>query len=131
MRRRPLRKPSTEHRMKTDISDATTDETDPSLPSNTIFELLLEEQRRYALYYLSEKVGAVSLEDLIDGIADREGQSTRDRIDRITVEFHHNHLRKLIDADVLRYDADAGTVERRAAASALDPYLELASVADL
>ncbi|MGQ3411225.1 DUF7344 domain-containing protein [Natrinema sp. LN54] len=114
--------------MKTDTSDANPVGTDRSLPSNTIFELLLEEQRRYALYYLSEKVGAVSLEDLIDRIADREGQSTRERIDRITVEFHHNHLRKLIDADVLRYDADAGTVERRAAARLLDPYLELASV---
>lgn len=114
--------------MKPDTSDANAVRTDRSLPSNTIFELLLEEQRRYALYYLSEKVGAVSLEDLIDRIADREGQSTRERIDRITVEFHHNHLRKLIDADVLRYDADAGTVERRAAARSLDPYLELASV---
>ncbi|ELY67951.1 DUF7344 domain-containing protein [Natrinema versiforme] len=117
--------------MKTDISDATTAETDSSITSDTIFELLLEEQRRYALYYLSGNLGAVSLADLVERIADREGRSTRERIERITAEFHHNHLQKLIDADVLRYDADAGTVERRAAASALDPYLELAFVNDL
>ncbi|WP_255681836.1 hypothetical protein [Natrinema sp. SYSU A 869] len=40
-------------------------------------------------------------------------------------------MRKLVDSDVLRYDADAGTVERRAAARSLDPYLELAYVNDL
>ncbi|WP_255681835.1 hypothetical protein [Natrinema sp. SYSU A 869] len=43
--------------MKTDISDAKSADTDQILPSNTIFELLLAEQRRYALYYLSRKVG--------------------------------------------------------------------------
>ncbi|MDS0475175.1 hypothetical protein [Natrinema sp. 1APR25-10V2] len=117
--------------MKTDISDVNTVETDATLPTNTVFELLLEEQRRYALYYLSRKVGAVSVEDLVDRIADREGERTRERIEQLTVEFHHNHLRKLVDSKVLRYDADAGTVERRAAARSLDPYLELAFVTDL
>ena len=117
--------------MKTDISDVNAAEADATLPTNTVFELLLEDQRRYALYYLSRKVGAVTIEELVDRIADREGEPTRDRIEQIAVEFHHNHLRKLVDSKVLRYDADAGTVERRAAARSLDPYLELAFVTDL
>ncbi|MBZ6495478.1 DUF7344 domain-containing protein [Natrinema longum] len=116
--------------MTTDISDAKPVDIDPSLAQNTIFELLLEERRRYALYYLSRTVGAVSLEDLIDRIADRT-DADHDGSDRIAVEFHHNHLRKLIDAGVLRYDEDAGTVERRTAARSLDPYLELTYVDDL
>ncbi|WP_226480518.1 DUF7344 domain-containing protein [Natrinema amylolyticum] len=116
--------------MMTDISDAKSVETDGSLPSNTIFELLYDEHRRYALYYLSRRVGAISLEDLVDRIADRE-DADRDGIERIAVTFHHNHLRKLIDSKVLRYDADAGTIERRTAARSLDPYLELAYVDDL
>ncbi|QLG49217.1 DUF7344 domain-containing protein [Natrinema halophilum] len=117
--------------MKTDITDGDATGTEATLPPDTVFELLLEEQRRYALYYLSRKVGAVSVEELVDRIAHREGQPTRERIDQIGVEFHHNHLRKLVDSNVLRYDTNAGTVERRAAASTLDPYLELAFVTDL
>ncbi|WP_226004186.1 DUF7344 domain-containing protein [Natrinema salinisoli] len=116
--------------MTTDISDAKSMETDGFLSSNTIFELLCDDHRRYALYYLSRRVGAISLEDLVDRIADREDVD-RDGIDRIAVAFHHNHLRKLIDSEVLRYDPDAGTVERRSAARSLDPYLELAYVDDL
>jgi len=80
---------------------------------------------------LSRKVGAVSLEELVDRIAHREGNPTGDRLEQIAVEFHHNHLRKLVDSKVLRYDADAGTIERRAAARSLDPYLELAFTTDL
>ncbi|ELY84085.1 DUF7344 domain-containing protein [Natrinema altunense] len=111
--------------MTTKPVDATPTETELSLPSNLIFELLLDDQRRYALYYLSRNVEAVSLEVLIDRIADREGVDN-DGIDCIAIEFHHNHLRKLIDSDVLQYDSDAETVERRTAARSLDPYLELA-----
>ncbi|WP_254525153.1 DUF7344 domain-containing protein [Natrinema caseinilyticum] len=117
--------------MKTDISDADVSGTDVTLPSNTVFELLLDEQRRYALYYLSRKVGAVTIEELTERIADRDENPTPERVEQITVEFHHNHLRKLVESEVLRYDADAGTVERRAAARTLDPYLELAFVGDL
>ncbi|PGF16503.1 hypothetical protein CP556_10495 [Natrinema sp. CBA1119] len=117
--------------MKTDISDVNSSGSDTSLHSNTVFELLCEDHRRYALYYLSRKVGAVSLEELVDRIAHREGNPTGDRLEQIAVEFHHNHLRKLVDSKVLRYDADAGTIERRAAARSLDPYLELAFTTDL
>nr|WP_254531644.1 hypothetical protein [Natrinema gelatinilyticum] len=72
----------------------------------------------------------MSIEELADRIADREGQPTPERAEQIVVEFHHNHLRKLVESEVLRYDADAGTVERQAAARALDPYLELVFVND-
>lgn len=130
MRRESPCKPSTEHTMKTDISNVDSFDADARLPTNTVFELLLEERRRYALHYLSQHVGALSIEDLVDGIAHMEGAS-RERLDEIDVEFHHNHLRKLVDANVLRYDRDAGTVERREAARALDPYLELAYVDDV
>ncbi|WP_254761939.1 DUF7344 domain-containing protein [Natrinema marinum] len=117
--------------MKTDTSDVHTPETDATLSTDTVFELLLDEQRRYALYYLSRRVGAVSIEELVEQIADHEGVPTRDRVEQISVEFYHNHLRKLVDSKVLRYDAETGTVERLAAARSLDPYLELAYVADL
>ncbi|SIR66538.1 DUF7344 domain-containing protein [Natronorubrum thiooxidans] len=117
--------------MNTDITNVEAAGTNAGLPSDTVFELLLEDRRRYALYYLSRKVGAVSLDELVARIAHREGTPTRDRREAIRLEFHHNHLRKLIEADVLKYDADAETVERKPAARALDSYLELAFVDDL
>ncbi|MFA9417044.1 hypothetical protein [Natrinema sp. HArc-T2] len=117
--------------MKTDTSNATRTDTDDRLSPTVIFELLCEDHRRYALSYLSQKVGAVSLEELIDWLAHRGGEQAPERIDRLTVEFHHNHLRELLDAGVLRYDAEDGTVERQAVARSLDPYLELATDDDL
>ncbi|MFD1563434.1 hypothetical protein ACFR99_07725 [Haloarchaeobius amylolyticus] len=117
--------------MKTDTANANRTDADDSLTPAAIFELLCEDHRRYALSYLSRKVGAVSLADLVDWLAHRDGEPTPERIDRLTVEFHHNHLRKLLDAGVLRYDAETGTVERRARALSLDPYLELAADDDL
>ncbi|MXV61392.1 hypothetical protein GS429_04795 [Natronorubrum sp. JWXQ-INN-674] len=117
--------------MKTDTANVETPNADASLSSNTVFELLLEERRRYALYYLSRKVGAVSLEEIVERIAHTEGEPTRERLEEIALEFHHNHLRKLVDAAVLQYDSETGTLERRSAARVLDPYLELAYVDDL
>ncbi|ELZ19771.1 hypothetical protein C477_07328 [Haloterrigena salina JCM 13891] len=112
--------------MTTETSNAESRTGTDSLPANTIFELLLDDQRRDALYYLSGKVGAVALEDLVAQVALRDGEASGTRVDAITAGFRHNHLPKLIDAAVVRYDTDAGTVERRPEAAALDPFLQLA-----
>lgn len=119
--------------MTTETTHVKSTSIDASLPTDTVFELLLEDPRRYALYYLSRKVGAVSLDELLEQLAHRDGTdgTTRPRLEELALEFRHNHLRTLVDADVLRYDAEAGTVERTAAATALDPYLELALVDDI
>ena len=112
--------------MTTDTSNVDSRTGTASLPANTVFELLLDEQRRDALYYLSQKVGAVSVDELTAQLAHGAGDPTRERLETIATGFHHAHLPKLIDAAVVRYDPDARTIERRTAAAALDPYLELA-----
>lgn len=112
--------------MTTDTTDVDVRTDTTSLSTNIVFELLLDEQRRDVLYYLSQKVGAVSIDELTAQLTHGSDNPTRDRLEEITTEFYHAHLPKLIDAAVVRYDPDAGTVERRAAAAALDPYLELA-----
>lgn len=111
--------------MTTEITHGDVSDTRATLSPATVFELLLDERRRHALYYLSRRVGAVPLEELVDGVARMEGERTRRRLDAIAIEFHHNHLDRLAEAGVLRYDRDAETVERRPAARALDPHLEL------
>lgn len=116
--------------MKTDTSNVESSNSAASLSANAVFELLLEEHRRDALSYLSQKVGAVSVDEIVEGIARRDAELTPERLEAISTRFHHAHLPKLIDAAVVRYDPVAETIERRAAASVLDPYLELASLED-
>lgn len=111
--------------MTTELTHGGPADTPPPLPPNTVFELLLSEQRRYALRYLSRRDGPVSLEEFVDGVARLQGEPTRQRLEELALEFHHNHLCRLAGAGVLRYDRDAGTVERRPGARALEPYLEL------
>ena len=111
--------------MTTETSNVESRTGTASLPANTIFELLLDDQRRDALYYLSGKVGAVALEDLVAQVALRDGEASGTRVEAIAAGFRHNQP-KLIDAAVVRYDAETGTIERRPEAAALEPFLQLA-----
>ncbi|MFU8868995.1 hypothetical protein [Natronococcus sp.] len=113
--------------MTTELTRESPAATPSELSPNTAFELLLDEQRRYALRYLSGRDGPIPFEEFVDGVARLQGMSARQRLEELALEFHHNHLCRLAGAGVLRYDRDAGTVERRPAARALEPYLELAA----
>lgn len=98
---------------------------DAQLPTDVVFDLLADARRRYALYYLSQRVGAISLEELVDSVAHHEGRVTENHLAEITLSFQHNHLGKLVDAGVVRYDIETNQIDRRPAATVLDPYLEL------
>ncbi|RQH01937.1 DUF7344 domain-containing protein [Natrarchaeobius oligotrophus] len=117
--------------MKTDTTNGNPTQRDATLSSNVVFDLLADERRRRVLYYLSHKVGPVSLDELAEYVADREEAPTSIRAAEIRLEFQHNHLWKLVDSDVLRYDPATDTVERKPAARSLDPHLELAFVEDI
>ena len=99
------------------------DESD--LSHNTLFDVLADSRRRYALYYLSRKVGAVALTDLTEQIAMWEEALTRDRCERILTGLHHIHLPKLVDAGLVRYDVERETIELLATADQMNPYLDL------
>lgn len=116
--------------MKTEPFNVNHPHSDSDLSVSTIFDLLGNHRRRYMLYYLSRKVGAVSLEEVAEGIALREGEPTRNRFERICTGLHHTHLPMLVDASVVRYDRDAGTITLLEAASQLDTFLELAMAHD-
>ncbi len=52
--------------------------TDAILPTETVFTLLSDNRRRYALYYLSQTVGlAVSVDTVIDELATTNGRARR------------------------------------------------------
>ncbi|MCU4742959.1 hypothetical protein OB955_18490 [Halobacteria archaeon AArc-m2/3/4] len=117
--------------MKTDTSDVKIPSNKRTLSANTVFELLQAQRRRYALHYLSQKVGAVPITELAEQIALWEGDPTYDRVERICTGLHHRHLPKLVDTQIVRYDPTAETVELQPLPANLESHLELAVLDDL
>jgi DNA-binding transcriptional ArsR family regulator len=120
-----------EFHMRTETTKSVTQSTDATdLSPTAIFGLLADDHRLYALDYPSQRVGAVSFEELADRLAVREGSDSddrRDRRDRIRASLVHHHLPRLADTGIVRYDPERGTVELRDASDRLRPYLQLAA----
>lgn len=98
--------------------------------TTAILALLANTRRRYALYALSHQIGAMSLGELAEQIAIYEGDSAYDQYERIVTSLHHTHLPKLVEAGIVRYDAEQETVRVETVAP-VKPYLELAIGDDL
>jgi hypothetical protein len=73
---------------------------------DTIFEVLVSERRRNALYALYRHAGPISLADLADEVASFEGEPT----ERVAASLHHTHLPKLVEVGVADYDAEQDLV---------------------
>lgn len=73
---------------------------------DTIFEVLVAERRRNALYVLYRHAGPISLADLADEVAALEGATT----ERVAASLHHLHLPKLVESGVADYDVEEGRV---------------------
>jgi hypothetical protein len=86
------------------------------LSKDTIFGLLRNQRRRYALQYLTSHAGVVRLSDLADALAEWELETEgayvthRDR-KRAYVSLYQTHLPKLDDADIIDYNQPRGTIE--------------------
>lgn len=84
-------------------------------PLDTVYELLANHRRRYALSCLNEHANPMSLADLADEVAVREnGTSTTEVSDEtikdIYISLYHVHIPKLEEANVVRYDQEEDTV---------------------
>lgn len=101
------------------------------LAASEVFSALAHDRRRYVLHYLSRRVGAVSIADLGEWIAIREGEPTADRYERILTDLYHTHLPGLAELDLLTYDLEREEVALAAAADGVRPYLDLAVEDDL
>lgn len=86
-----------------------------SLSRNDIFEVLSNERRRCALYYLQEQEGDVELTDVVDYVTAwqyDESISELDSNERMCVysALHQAHLPKLDDAGFVDYDSENGLI---------------------
>lgn len=81
--------------------------------TDRVLELLAENRRRYALYYLADRDAAVSVDDLANGVARMEAddEPSDERRDRVEVALTHTHLPTIERTEFVDYDQTDGTVE--------------------
>ena len=104
---------------------------EPNLSPTEIFSLLSNDERRYALHYLSTQVGAISLGEVAEQIAIRDHEPTKDRYERAYVGLIHIHVPKLENAGVVEYQPNDETIALSGSFDALLPYLNLAEANDV
>lgn len=102
---------------------------------STLFELLADVHRRRILLTLCRSESIQVPEDVRppgEGRTPRRQGTGPDRpaIDEqearpLALELHHRHLPKLVDAGVVEWDRDAGTVTRGPTFEAFEPALRL------
>jgi len=100
------------------------------LSENEIFEVLYNSRRRIVLTYLIADDGASTVGEMAEHIAAVENDTTVQQISsyerkRVYVGLYQNHLPMMDNVGVLEYDKNRGTVQLRACATQLEPYLEL------
>lgn len=98
---------------------------------DTVFDLLCDERRRYALYYLHERDGPVAVEELISAVVKwetdgRPSVEPSDAFDRVEIDLEHVHLPKSADVEFVQYDPDRGLVQVQGSPPEFDALLTVA-----
>lgn len=82
---------------------------------DTVFDLFSKERRRYVLYYLDQQEGSVSVDEVVNQVADWEAEGSHEDIpdekfDRIELSLRHMHLPKTAEVDFIEYLSDEGLI---------------------
>lgn len=95
----------------------------PSL--DLVFDLLADQRRRYALYYLYDSTdGVATVDEIADHVVSLEDQcQVDDPQSHVITALQHVHLPKLEDAGVLEHDTRSQTV-RYWSQPSLEEWLE-------
>ena len=99
------------------------------LTRDDLFEMLSNERRRCALYYLQQQDGPVELKDVVDYVTAWQYDSHLSEIDtseRMCVysALHQAHLPKLDEAGLIDYDSESRLIESRDELEYARLYLE-------
>jgi hypothetical protein len=99
-----------------------------TLTQDTAYELLSNKRRRFVISRLRRAEGAVSIDELAEGLAAweneiPESELTDTQIKRLYVSLYQIHVPKLEEAELVTYDKEEGQVRLTSAVSALDSYL--------
>jgi len=96
-----------------------------------VFDLLGEERRRYALYYLHEQDGPVPIEELVEVIVEWEEKPPEqdeswERFDEIALDLQHTHLPKTAEVDFVQYDQEKGIIQVQETPRKFDAFVTIA-----
>lgn len=87
---------------------------DSDIDVNTLFTLLVNQPRRYALYAMAESPESViEVDVLVDTIIAQAPESADPDREAIATELSRRHLPRLAEADVIEYDELNETVRYR------------------
>lgn len=80
-----------------------------------IFDLLRDERRRYALYYLEKRDGPVSVDEVAEQVAEWEtdttGSASAETFRDVKTKLCHTDLPKASEVKYVQYNSEEGTVE--------------------
>lgn len=79
-----------------------------------LFDLLSDERRRYALYYLEQQDGPVSLDETVEQVAEWETETEvvpEEKFDDVKIDLFHTDLPKASEVDYIHFDREKGVVE--------------------
>lgn len=101
------------------------------LELDTVYDILRDRYRRYALYYLQDHDPA-SAEELTEQIAiwetnAGESEDVDEIRERIALELRHTHLPKLRDTGVIEYDRRSETIRHGTPPEILQTALDSAA----
>jgi len=100
-------------------------EDSPSAPLTNALDILTNERRRHVLRVVGDQGEAMTLPDVADEVAVREyGRPLPDiepeTVTEIYISIYHDHLPRLVDANLLSYDQERDLVHPRFATDAVD-----------
>lgn len=109
---------------------------DGAVARTTVFELLRNRRRRYALHYLKQQASPVQISRLAKQVAAWEYETpvaevSRQERHRVYVSLTQTHLPKMSEEGIVRIDEPAGTVRLTDQAAALTVYLEVIPDTDI
>lgn len=92
-------------------------------------DLLSNRRRRYVLYHLRNRDGAVTLDELAERVASWEGDADEsDDESRVLADLYHSQLPRLADAGAITFDEEEGFVALADGDDApLGEYLDIAA----
>jgi DNA-binding transcriptional ArsR family regulator len=107
-----------------------------SLSEETLFTVLRNKRRRYALHYLKQREAVVSVGDLAEQIAAWETETpvaeiTPDDRKRVYISLLQSHLPTLEEAGMVEFDEEDSTVRLTHAAKTVDIYVEFVPEQDI
>lgn len=121
----------TDHQTETGTAEGVTNSPPSSLSTTTLFDVLANQRRRYAIHALKEHETPIALADLADEVAVRENEISSpevpaEDVKRVYASLWHAHIPKLVDGGIIECHRDRRTVALAENAEQLEPYLEQA-----